>query len=159
MKTVKSLIGEGQPTTVTTYDLLHTILDFYIGQNDKDMRTDRERVTCTEAPVPEYQKISEKSTENEELYVGAVSSITTLVKQLQHHQSTCHSVLTVHRTKKIHHVLQVKVGCDDGHILRWMSSPHGEGGKFLVNLRIAHGYITSGILPNQMEILCESSKL
>ena len=159
VKAAKSLIGEGQPTTVTTFNLLETVLDFYITQNSKQMTSPEETNNCTAAPFPEYQQISEKSTEDEELFVGAVSSITSLVNQVQHHHKTCTSILSSFNTQKIRHVLQAKIRCDNGHSFTWTSSPHVEGGNFLVNLRMAHGYITSGILPNQFDRLCEASKL
>ena len=36
----------------------------------------------------------------------------------------------------------------------WTSSPHLPGGKLLVNVRMAHAFCSSGMLPNQLEKFC-----
>ena len=49
-----------------------------------------------------------------------------------------------------------KCGCG---IPNWPSSPYLPNQKFLVNYRIAHGYVSSGILPSQYQRLVETADI
>ncbi len=96
----------------------------------------------------------------EELYVCTVSSVQTLLDQAHQHNRQCQdNVLAVTVNNHIGHVMQAGVSCNSGHRFMWTSSPKIKGGKFLGNLRMAHGYLTSGMLPNHMEKLCAEAKI
>ena len=59
----------------------------------------------------------------------------------------------------LHHEMQIKLSCSKKHILTWLSSPYSSGGKLLVNLRMLHGIMTSGILPGQYIKICNEARI
>ena len=160
MRVAKTTMGEGQPTTVTTFAMLNRLLDYYILNNKEAVHTIDDNSSCatTECP-PEYQTIAEDETYDENLFICGQTSFADLLEKVRHHQQECDQPLLVKTEKRIHHVLQAKVECARGHAYTWTSSPHVRGGSLLVNLRVAHGYLTSGILPNQLVRLCDGARI
>lgn len=162
VRTVKGILGEGQPTAITTFHMLQRVLDFYISNScEKGVATKGARNdSCNKKqPSPEFQLVDEEKSLDEKLFVGAVSSLHSLVNQMQHHCEICDHAVTIAKENRIRHVVQAELNCKAGHKFSWTSSPHVKGGKFLVNLRLAHGYLSSGILPNQYLRLCETSDI
>jgi hypothetical protein len=155
---VKTFMGEGKPSTVTTFEVLHRIMDFYLSSN---IAADEGPAMGDDQPIPEYQVIGEEETEDEELYVCTLSSVQHLLAQTQQHNaSECKSFVAMSFKNRLHHVLRAQVECPNCTFnCMWTSTPHIPGGKFLGNVRVAHGYLTSGILPNQYEKLCTAAQL
>ncbi|KAL8571387.1 hypothetical protein ACOMHN_046562 [Nucella lapillus] len=54
------------------------------------------------------------------------------------------------------HVVLTSYECDMGHRIVWPSSPY-LGSKFLVNYRMAHGYIVSGVRQTQYHRIVEAA--
>ena len=156
VKAAKSII-------VTTFQLLHRALDFYLCHNDNVGPAQSKRTKDSSqqnAPKPsEFQQIDEEKTVDENVFVGSVSSLQNLVDQIQYHSEICTHNVTIGKQNRIRHVIQTELQCKGGHKFRWTSSPHVAGGKYLVNLRLAHGYLSSGILPNQLSRLCEAANI
>lgn len=156
IKTIKSFMGDGKPTSVTTFEMLQRIMDFYIMGN------------CTnELPVTEgdklpsnlmdYQLIDEERVAQEDLFICVVSSLQNLAHSIENHARVCSSKLDISPGKKLHFAKQMHGSCGNNHGFVWTSSPNIMGGKLLANLRMAHGYFTSGILPIQMKKFCEQA--
>ena len=107
----------------------------------------------------DYQYATLQQATNDDLSVCMQSSLSHLVKQVYDHSQKCCKKLDIQKVKKINHVTSFSLTCEDGHSKTWTSSPHAEGGKFVANLRMAHGYFTSGMLPVQYRKFCEAANL
>lgn len=160
IKEVKTIMGDGRPTTVTTFEMLDRVLNFYIVNNthatpDKDPRATSPMTTM------DYQLASEEMTKQEDIFLCTFSALRNLSQQIQQHSQVCAGSLQFSQNKcsRLHHAVRVTSSCDNGHKINWTSSPYVMGGKLLVNLRMAHGYFTSGMLPIQYNKLCQEAHL
>jgi len=160
MQDIKSMMAEGkEQTAVHTFDMLQRVFDFYLNMNLQDADVNQnETGTCNF--VPEYQRISEEDSSTEELYVVTRSSIQCLLDQAQYHDHHCqHKELTVQVNSRLGHVMLATVTCKSGHTYSWTSTPKVAGGKLYGNLRVAHGYLTSGMLAVHHEKFCQQAKI
>ena len=152
----KKHMGDGNPNIITTFELLHRVLDFYMLANCKDNKV----LDCDYfVGGSEYQLASGKDTKSEELFISTESSLSQLISRTQAHRGCCDQPLSIKKSNRFQHAVQLNVTCDNNHTITWTSSPYVQGGKLLVNLRMAHGYLTSGILPNQYSKMCSEAKL
>ena len=156
---IKMKIGGGKLSKINTFEALQRVLDYYICQNydNESIGESTENQHDQENDVPEYQYIGEQEASTEQLFVCTDFSLKRLVQQVNNHHVSCHKKLTVQNQGKMGHVLSTKLMCEDGHCMTWTSSPHVEGGKFLANIKVAHGFFTSGILPVQYERFCNAA--
>ena len=58
--------------------------------------------------------------------------------------------LECQKKQKLHHVVMATGTCLKDHTFTWLSSPNIPGGRYLVNVKMAHAYFTSGMLPNNL---------
>ena len=157
IKKIKCHMGEGNPKTITTFELLNRVMDYYIlcvySDNSTTKGTKRDYVQDEE-----YQLCTEEQALREQLFVCAMSSMSNLVSRVVQHTHKCPASLEMKSGAYLHHGMNLKLTCDQNHNLNWTSSPYIMGGKLLVNMRVLHGIITSGILPGQVTKLTSEAK-
>ena len=151
-------MGEGNMNKVSSFEALHRVLDFYMNCNMAEAHV-RELVQDCDDTVNWYQYITADAAIEEEIFVCAKSSISNIVAQTQMHDKSCDKDLFIDSPKKLQHVLSLSLKCTQGHTFSWTASPHTEKGKFVANLKMAHGYFTSGMLPNQYHKFCNTSEI
>jgi hypothetical protein len=145
------ILGEGKVSKTSTYTALHHVLDFYLQNNAAGgPRPVDDAINVT----PTYQYSAMDVAEEDALFVCTQSAIDNLVARISEHTALCKGKLKILKFDKIRHVGTLQIRCNTGHTIDWVSSPHVEGGKFLVNIKMAHGYFASGMLPNQYDRLC-----
>ena len=153
---IKSHMGDGNANTITTFEMLDRVVNFYISMN------------CTKVSIPPMlpkgtfqadvqYKVATKDATSEEMFVCTDSSLKHLVSQVEQHAHICQESLVCTTKPKLRHVAMVEASCSEDHRLAWASSPHVSGGKFLVNLRMAHAYHTSGMLPSHLSKFCSTA--
>lgn len=156
---VKTAMGGGNPNRTTNKDMLIEVLSFYIKNNIAQPLEDN--IEDYEEPVPfldcSFTTCDEDSS-NQSLFLTAEHSVQNLIQRVTNHAKICKSPLTVKSTDVKGHVGVCKLFCDEKHELLWCSSPY-MGDKFLGNLRMAHGFYVSGILPNQYQRLCQAANI
>ncbi|CAH1238875.1 Hypp5655 [Branchiostoma lanceolatum] len=159
IKQVKTLMGGVDATTNT--DMIDTLMDCYVSTRERFLSSGT-------APLCDFQPCP-VGRERQGLFVVAEDSLRYLLATVSQHDEPvsspdpekhgkprCPEALTLRKVTYIGHVAVVKIQCRRGCIYRWTSSPH-VGKPFLVNLRIAHGYLSSGILPNQYQRICKAA--
>ena len=180
MKSIKTYMGDGDPNTVTTFEMMDRVLDFYLlmNSNRKDVGKQLQdkfsaaaeyttaeyttaeyttaeyttaEYTTAEYTTAEYTTASKGQAVDDELFICTLSSLKHLVQQVEKHQQGCCKELECDKYTRLHHGLQVTLKCPKRLSFTWTSSPHLPGGKLLVNVRIAHAFFSSGMLPNQHE--------
>ena len=147
MDKMKMKLGEGNMNKVSTFELLNRVFDFYISCNLSTLAIEQDNA-CTlsndgssgSSYLNDYQYATLQQATNDDLSVCMQSSLSNLVEQVYDHSQKCCKKLDIQKVKKINHATSFSLTCEDGHSETWTSSPHAEGGKFVVNLRMAHGY-------------------
>ena len=146
---IKSCMGDGNANTVTTFEMLFRLMDFYINMN---CREDDDNIPQGAfSASPEYRFASQADGLSDELFVCTLSSLQHLISQAEKHARSCEEDLECQKKQKLHHVLMANGTCSKDHKFTWSSSPFIPGGKYLVNVKMAHAYFTSGMLPNHLE--------
>ena len=168
MKSIKTYMGDGNPNTVTTFEMMDRVLDFYLlmNSNRKDVGKQLQgkfsaaaeyttaEYTTAEYTTAEYTTASKGQAVDDELFICTLSSLKHLAQQMEKHQQGCCKELECDKYTRLHHGLQVTLKCPKRLSFTWTSSPHLPGGKLLVNVRRAHAFFSSGMLPNQLEKFC-----
>ncbi|XP_078617371.1 uncharacterized protein LOC144885371 [Branchiostoma floridae x Branchiostoma japonicum] len=146
---VKVLLGGAND--ITTKDMIMALLDSYLAVNDHS-------TASAPLPLPKYQSISDQNRDREgqKLFIAAEDSIRYLILNLHEHAQQCREQQKVRSLLLRGHTGIFTMRCRRGHGFMWTSSPH-IGKPFLVNLRMAHGYMSSGMLPNQYKRLCANA--
>ena len=148
---VKSFLGEGKSRTVSSKATLEEVLQFFITRNvesvaDRDENTPQadngDFTDCS------YSRCEDFASSKQQLFVCAESSVDKLLERVQQHWCMCGKPLVRRELTMLGHVAMVTLRCEHSHQLLWPSSPY-IGTKYLANCRMAHGYLISGILPNQ----------
>lgn len=153
---VKAYMGDGNPNTITTFELLHRVLDFYHLANCVDNKVVE---SGDFVGGSEYQLATIEDAETEELYIGTMTSLDKLISRTEAHRACCDKPLSVTKHNKMCHAVQITVSCESKHTFTWTSSQNTSSQKLLVNLRMAHGFLSSGILPNQLQKMCSEAKI
>lgn len=98
--------------------------------------------------------------EKEELFVTTASSVNRLAGMVATHTSHCSAPVKQTKLTKKGHVGVITLRCSHNkpHSYKWSSSPYLKNKQFLVNARIVHGFVTSGLLPVKYERLCLGAK-
>jgi hypothetical protein len=89
------------------------------------------------------------------------SSLGNIVALAEDHAKYCSSRMMIQRIHRTGHVAQVKLRCrrmgPGRHSFRWNSSPRLPNHKFLINEKVKHGIIFSGMRPSQYERFSEGT--
>ena len=153
IKTVRHHIMMSHGTCVTHADLLNIVLDHWI----------REAAPISRKPQVSTFESATKKQANQELFLVAKSSINKLVAVTEDHAKYCSSRLMVKKVVRTGHVGQLKLSCRrlgrSKHTLRWNSSPRLPGNQFLVNERVHHGLVFSGMRPSHYQRLVECANI
>ena len=162
---MKITFGEGSVTSVTNWQALNAVFDFWLAHNSQkntstgvsDFSNQGKEI---EPAATNYQYCSKQDTE-EQMYVTTSSAIHHLVRQADNHHGRCSGSLRISSEDRYQHVLKCRFTCDEcsSGSFTWTSSPHLPGGKFLTNVRMAHAYQMSGILPVQYQCFCAAANI
>lgn len=100
---------------------------------------------------------------NQDFFVTSLSPIKKLMDITATHGRYCHGKLEVRKVTKRGHVVSLKLCCTKpGHAPHkyiWASSPYLPNGKYLINQRINHAFLCSGMLPSHYSRFCTSAGL
>jgi hypothetical protein len=157
MDRLKLFLGEGKLNRISTFQLLNKVFDFFINENIPSERGSRND-TYFEGTT--YQFIEKDRAVDDQLFVGSFSSVDKLVRSVESHTDKCNDNITIKNYQMLKHVLSMDMQCEnEKHFWNWTSSPHIEQGRFLVNTRLAHGYFSSGMLPNHFTKFCDGANI
>ena len=144
-------------TNVSNYSILNTVLDCFLESNG--INSDQQQM-----PEPSQQSrlfkqylYCDKNTTSEDLFVCSELGVKNIKYGIQEHSQSCKWSMDISEIQTFGHVKKFVLTCVDGHTLRLDSSPHMEGGKFLVNMRLMHGMYSSGLRYSQYERFCNSA--
>jgi hypothetical protein len=157
LRLVKSHLG----VTSTDTDALTAIINFWISKHVE--------------PPPEAsnhtmpaQTIGAEDAQTENLIITTTTGLQNIIKTAEWHGKACKGLLTIPKsaakTMGIMSIYQLecsnKLFCRlENHQRTWTSSPYLSNGKALTNLRVAHAYYSSGLLPSNFQRFFESAKI
>jgi len=141
MQQVREALMKQFDKPVNNRDIIEHLLDYWCDKAGKQLPGN----------FTTYQKIDDDKEET--LFISTSSSISKLTEIVSNHGKFCSSALMQDKITMVGHVAVVKLACPvhKNHVYKWSSSPHLQDNKFLVNHRILHGFITSGMLPVQYQ--------
>ena len=162
LDTIKKALGDGNVNKTTTLECLHRVFDYYIESNNLQCKEDP-GLQNSEQPVPttpQYILASKDTCMSEAIFLTTPSAMDNLVERISAHNGSCPYRLSgSDNHMHLKHSMQLTYTCSQGHTITWVSSPHINGGKHLVNMRMAHAYFSSGMLPIQYEKFCEAANI
>lgn len=102
-----------------------------------------------------------KSEVNQDFFLTSVSSVSRLMDVAAIHGKHCCRKLEVKKVTKRGHVVSLKLRCTRTdrakHVYLWASSPYLPNGKYLINERINHAFVCSGMLPSHYSRFCKAA--
>lgn len=142
----------GRPVNNT--DIMESLLDTWrqsLKTNDDDFKS----------PAT-YTKVN-KSQVKQDFFVTSLQAVRKLIDVSASHGKYCKGTLEVKKVTKRSHVSSLKLVCTRGnrgkHSYIWSSSPYLPNGKYLVNERINHAFLCSGMLPSHYSRFCNAAGL
>ena len=127
---------------VTHAQILDTVLSYWL----------ESQATTPRGPsVSTHQEISEHQS-TEDIFLTTQSSLDKLIALAEDHGRYCASRLSIFRYHTKGHVILAKLKCrhmvKHSHSFWWSSSPKLLNGDYLVNERVNHGLVFSGMRPS-----------
>ena len=141
MQNVRQQLTTAFGQAVNNGDILNTVLDFWIKDHNQNM---------LDLSVPASYSAVNKNDTTQDLFVTTSSSLKTLLDIAQCHARLCSNELKITKTVRRGHVVITTAKCtksDNAHTYKWSSSPYLPNKEYLVNHRIFHGFVCSGMLP------------
>ena len=117
---VKSFLGEGKSSFVSSKVALEAVLQFFVARNI-DLAADRVEDDAGQSNFADcsFSLCEEIATSKQQLFVCAESSVDKLTEQIQQHSCLCQRPLQRTELKMLGHVAMVTLQCDKGHKLLW----------------------------------------
>lgn len=148
----KCILGGGHSPTVSNYDALMAVFNFYVAHHEDQQ--DNNGSTEGETNFSGYQ-YCDKDNSLQPVYLMTQDAAGELIKMVEKHGKKCTHSLHCTESKRLEHAGFFTITCSKNCTqFHWNTSSHIEGGKCLVNVRMVHAYMVSGILPVQYERLC-----
>ena len=149
LEKAKSVL-RGKLSHVTNAEILHEALDLYLRtyHDDHSDHTD----------FQQYLYCSRDRT-NEEIFLTTQSAIRNMSAGIHQHSQICRKNIDVKDIRRSGHAGKVTFMCEDKHTFKCDTSPHIEGGKYYVNLRMMHAVFGSGLRFTQYERACNSANI
>jgi hypothetical protein len=123
--------------------IIEDLLDFW-NKYHHENENDNER-----HPFPStYSQVKRKDVD-QGLFIATESSIVTYGEIFEAHTSICKGKLKLAKRTMKGHVVSIRLSCtkDKSHSYLWSSSPYLPNDEYLVNHRINHAFVSSGLLP------------
>ena len=149
----KILLG-GKVSNVTNTDILNKVFDLFITTyGNKEEQTEEELLNFNQ------YLLCNKTETNQEIYLTTESSVRNLIHGVQLHQKQCDKLIDLKDTQRMSHSAKFTFMCQDNHTFKCDSSPYVEGGKYLVNLRLMHALLGTGLRYSQYERFCKAANI
>ena len=156
MKRVRGNLVDELNRPVNNLDIMENLLDFWIKSKSGHSESTTTRVPGTYISATKGQV-------NQDFFVTSLPSVKKLMDTSVAHGKNCNGKLMVKKVTKRGHVVSLKLCCTSTNRARhnyiWSSSPYLPNGKYLVNERINHAFLCSGMLPSQYARFCHGANM
>ena len=158
----KSLMRPSQPHAVSNENRLNGLLDTFINAMDGKTADTRTQGNSGEETFVSSSTFVDKSVNDDPIFIASKGSMCHMLALLHQHQN-CHGVPKVQEVRHIGHVAMLRIKCPrcsfatGWNSSQYMSSTEGHTPMFLVNMKIAHAFITSGLRKVQYDTFCKGA--
>jgi hypothetical protein len=137
MHFVRDILTGRLPSRATNGTILETVLDFWIQHH-----TQQKEKVSPHVPL-------DRTETKQDMYIVTDSSLKKFLELSDDHARYCPKPLRITKTNYRGHVVVCRLACTSkkGHTYLWSSSPKLPGNMYLVNARVQHALIFSGMLP------------
>ena len=142
MQKIRGLLMNTFNRPVNNGDILEAALNFWIEGHVQDH--DAQTFPTT------LKKLKNKKDASENMFISTMSCVKKLTEMAEHHGRNCKNNLKQKKSVYRGHVVIVTFQCAKNqvsHTYRWTSSPYLPNDTFLVNHRVNHAVVCSGMLP------------
>ncbi len=147
MQKIRNFLTRKFDHPVGNIQALENLFDTWFQQNMS--ADDTENAQPTQIPST-YLKAKKKDV-SQHIFMCAEDSLRNYTDVVQSHARNCDHDLKIKKLTKRGHVIMARMKCersDNAHVLQWSSSPYLPNKEYLVNNRVNHGLICSGMLPS-----------
>lgn len=148
MQQIRNFLTKKFDQPVGNLQALENLIETWFKQN---MNSENDSIDIEQANIPStYLKIAKKDA-NQNIFLCAEDSLKNFTDVVQSHARRCDHDLKIKRLTKRGHVVMANIKCDrtdNPHGMQWSSSPYLPNNEYLVNNRVNHGLICSGMLPS-----------
>lgn len=140
---IKEQLTKQYNKPVGNIQVIEALLENYSAQKDNDKSVPNE-------PCPSTYVRSKKTDCNQKIFLTSEDSMKRLISVTEWHSKQCTEKLNTTRLLMKGHVCKTSLKCknkETPHIFSWSSSPYLPSKEYLVNSRVNHGIVSSGILP------------
>ena len=144
MDRIRDILVQELQTTVNNAAILETAMDYWLERHG----TAKRQTEGVNANV-----VLSREDVNQPLQIASKDSMDTLLGVIHQHGQYCSGEVSIATENQRGHVAVYKLQCksDKRHAYWWSSSPRLPNNKFLVNARVQHGLVCSGVLPSKYE--------
>ena len=140
---------------VNNFDIIENVLDFWIEEKETGK-------TRTDIPqIPAAYLRATKGQVNQKIFMTTQTSVTRLVDIAANHARRCQGKLLVKTSNRKGHVGVLKLKCSHKsrahHTYLWSSLPYLPTGQYLINDKINHSFVCSGMLPSHYTRFCNAA--
>ena len=130
----KKIVKMQQDIVMKSADMVIAALDYWIAKHEhRNSSYVNNYVATTRDEV------------DQQMFLCTTSAMNNIIDQCTQHNAFCPIALDINGCTMMGHVANLDLQCTGGHHYRWMSSPYMPDGKFLANVRMLHGVLSSGI--------------
>lgn len=150
MQSIRSNLSKKLNKPIGNLQVLDTLFEMWSNQEGT--------VHYGETCAPSMYIKAEKRTVNQKIFMCAEESLKRFLKVVDHHSKQCKNCLKIQKIIRKGHVIKARLQCEE-HKFLWSSSPYLPNKRYLVNDRIQHGFVCSGMLPSHYSRFVEAAKI
>ncbi|CAC5384549.1 unnamed protein product [Mytilus coruscus] len=126
--------------------VLETLLEMWSSQ-EVGNASDEQSIHVPD-PIPSTYVKARKKDVNQKIFMCAEDSLKRYKEVVEAHSRYCKHNLIIEKWTTRGHVIMTRMKCESSHTFLWSSSPYMQNKEYLVNNRVQHGLICSGMLPS-----------
>ncbi|CAC5390215.1 unnamed protein product [Mytilus coruscus] len=126
--------------------VLETLLEMWFSQ-EVGNASDKQSIHVPD-PIPSTYVKARKKDVNQKIFMCAEDTLKRYKAVVEAHSRYCKHNLIIEKWTTRGHVIMTRMKCESSHTFLWSSSPYMQNKEYLVNNRVQHGLICSGMLPS-----------
>jgi hypothetical protein len=153
---VRDILMQELNRPVNNFDILQHVFDAWLGSSERTHSDGMAEQEPHSTFTPYHEITNDKK---EIIFITTNSAVAKVIEITENHARHCSSNLSLKGVTRKGHVGVVKLRCgqDKHHSYMWSSSPYLSNKKYFINYKMAHGFVTSAILPIQLQRFCEAA--
>ena len=149
MLEIRNTLTQRLNKPIGNLQVLERLLDMWSSQEIENGTSDEQSTIHVSPPISSTYIQAKKKDVNQKIFMCAEDSLKRYKEVVESHARYCKDNLAMKKWTKGGHVINIRLKCESSHNFLWSSSPYMKNNEYLVNNRVQHGLICSGMLPSQ----------